>query len=466
MGGANPNQRGVARRWTSEEEKDLRVLVEDLGTGKWSHVAERLGSGRTASGVEQHWQIMTGQRKRNGKNPQFREGGGGTSGGVGVGVPVAAPPAHHLPPTPPPQATAQGGFYDHHPQGRGGGLPQYTNHHLSAVQHASMGHPPPQQHASMGHPPPSSYHHGGYPTSSMMQPPPVAASHHVQHRYPPAPMYAPPPLPPQQHLPSHPYPAMMQHQHPTHRDVAASQRNQHVVGPTPQMVAAMASSSRLGGPAPPASLVRGMPSERGVAHRWTVDEESRLRALVGEIGKNKWAVIAESLGTGRSASGVEQHWQIMIGQRKRNSSAKTSLRPSTTATTTTANSAALIMNAHAPAARPPLMTATLGGGSGAPLTSGAAGDHHHGGDHNGGGGHHQRRHHREAASDAEQDATDGLLMMPPATTMANGDYDDHKADTTKLLGAPDLPRREDYPHHLEHQLPGRTPPAPTGDYIY
>lgn len=60
-----------------------------------------------------------------------------------------------------------------------------------------------------------------------------------------------------------------------------------------------------------------------VVHRWTVDEEARLRALVQEIGKGKWSKIAERLGTGRSASGVEQHWQIMIGQRKRNSSAKT-----------------------------------------------------------------------------------------------------------------------------------------------
>lgn len=46
-----------------------------------------------------------------------------------------------------------------------------------------------------------------------------------------------------------------------------------------------------------------------------------------EIGKGKWAMIADNLGTGRSASGVEQHWQIMIGQRKRNSSAKTPPKP-------------------------------------------------------------------------------------------------------------------------------------------
>ena len=32
----------------------------------WQKISEKLGSGRTASGVEQHWQVMTGQRQRNG----------------------------------------------------------------------------------------------------------------------------------------------------------------------------------------------------------------------------------------------------------------------------------------------------------------------------------------------------------------------------------------------------------------
>lgn len=65
-----------------------------------------------------------------------------------------------------------------------------------------------------------------------------------------------------------------------------------------------------------------LPMDRScVSHRWTVDEEARLRTLVQEMGKGKWAAVAEALGSGRSASGVEQHWQIMIGQRKRNSSA-------------------------------------------------------------------------------------------------------------------------------------------------
>ena len=54
--------------------------------------------------------------------------------------------------------------------------------------------------------------------------------------------------------------------------------------------------------------------------RWTDDEEVRLRELVTEFGTRgqAWPVIAERLGTGRTHAAVEQHWQIMIGKRKRN----------------------------------------------------------------------------------------------------------------------------------------------------
>ena len=53
----------------------MRALVQELGsTGHWPAIAERLGSGRTTAGVEQHWQILTGRRKRNTPN-------GGSHGG-------------------------------------------------------------------------------------------------------------------------------------------------------------------------------------------------------------------------------------------------------------------------------------------------------------------------------------------------------------------------------------------------
>ena len=50
--------------------------------------------------------------------------------------------------------------------------------------------------------------------------------------------------------------------------------------------------------------------------RWTQDEDARLREAVAELGKGKWGLVADRLGTGRTPSAVEQHWQVMTGQRK------------------------------------------------------------------------------------------------------------------------------------------------------
>ena len=48
-------------------------------------------------------------------------------------------------------------------------------------------------------------------------------------------------------------------------------------------------------------------------------EAVRCSAQVGEHGaKRSWQKISEKLGSGRTASGVEQHWQVMTGQRQRN----------------------------------------------------------------------------------------------------------------------------------------------------
>ena len=53
---------------------------------------------------------------------------------------------------------------------------------------------------------------------------------------------------------------------------------------------------------------------RAVAHRWTPQEEAQLSALVEELGpRGKWGQIAEKLASGRTSSGVEQHWKIMHG---------------------------------------------------------------------------------------------------------------------------------------------------------
>mmetsp|Transcript_4560 Transcript_4560/g.9878 ORF Transcript_4560/g.9878 Transcript_4560/m.9878 type:complete len:419 (-) Transcript_4560:115-1371(-) len=58
---------GKAQRWTQEEEVKLKEMVNELGAhGHWTTIAERLGTGRSGGGVEQHWQIMAGRRKPRG----------------------------------------------------------------------------------------------------------------------------------------------------------------------------------------------------------------------------------------------------------------------------------------------------------------------------------------------------------------------------------------------------------------
>jgi len=63
-------------------------------------------------------------------------------------------------------------------------------------------------------------------------------------------------------------------------------------------------------------VVEDCTKRRGKNPRWTPDEEANLRQLLQELG-NSWAPIAERLGTGRTAAGVEQHWQVLTGRRKR-----------------------------------------------------------------------------------------------------------------------------------------------------
>ena len=74
-------------RWTPEEEVRLRALVEELGEKDWTSVAGRLETGRSPAGVEQHWQIMSGKRKRNGEaltKKKTDEDGTGEAGEAGA----------------------------------------------------------------------------------------------------------------------------------------------------------------------------------------------------------------------------------------------------------------------------------------------------------------------------------------------------------------------------------------------
>ena len=50
--------RAAPRRWSADEEASLRRLVGELGRDAWETIAERLGTGRSASACEQKWQAL------------------------------------------------------------------------------------------------------------------------------------------------------------------------------------------------------------------------------------------------------------------------------------------------------------------------------------------------------------------------------------------------------------------------
>ena len=58
------NARGTRKAWwTPQEEANLQTLMGEMGTGRnWPAIAERLGTGRTPSAVEDHWRRHTGRR--------------------------------------------------------------------------------------------------------------------------------------------------------------------------------------------------------------------------------------------------------------------------------------------------------------------------------------------------------------------------------------------------------------------
>ena len=171
-------------RWTTEEEERLRALVGQQGDRAWVKVAEALGTGRTPAGVDQHWQIMSGKRKRNGKKAESM-----------------------------PVATAVTTYSE-------GAVPEATGVVVTSFDLSSS---------------------EGVGTVALIE----------------------------------------------------------------------------GGPVEKEKKTRTRRSS-GKILRWTPEEEAKLKEAVDEKGvRGQWQAIAEDLGTGRTPAGVDQHWQIMSGRRKR-----------------------------------------------------------------------------------------------------------------------------------------------------
>ena len=116
----DPKSRTVAHRWTADEEEELRGLVAELGArGKWPQIAERLDSGRTPSGVEQHWKIMNGAHhgtKKQKTTSPVPQPGGAPPAPVAVPNVAVVQPQHEaavvaaapLAPLPPPEVSLLG----------------------------------------------------------------------------------------------------------------------------------------------------------------------------------------------------------------------------------------------------------------------------------------------------------------------------------------------------------------------
>ena len=103
-------------------------------------------------------------------------------------------------------------------------------------------------------------------------------------------------------------------------------------GGNPELCSNLSSSAEVPTIDVDATLGTDMPAVKkkrthagGKLLRWTPDECAELMGLVEERGgwkegwrAREWQVVADGLGTGRSAAGVKQHWHVLSGRRKPN----------------------------------------------------------------------------------------------------------------------------------------------------
>ena len=237
----------------------MREAVSELGKGKWTLVADRLGTGRSPSAVEQHWQIVTGQRKSKGRHAaahlQHRARTMGASApGAQAFVLAGGSVTPHLPGLAPP---------GEQPREKGGARWTPDEEHELKRLIEEVG------------------------AKGQWR---VIADRLRSGRSP----------------------------------GAVEQHWQIMTGGRKGSSATRLAQQRLEVEDGDGDAKRSRATKtRAVAHRWTPQEEAQLSALVEELGpRGKWGQIAEKLASGRTSSGVEQHWKIMHGAHHGNKKAR------------------------------------------------------------------------------------------------------------------------------------------------
>jgi len=320
--------KGVARaRWNHDEEEKLQKLVDEHGAKRsWQKISETLGSGRTASGVEQHWQVMTGQRQRNGATvtkeaqaavPNALLAVGQKDGGSGAERRTSARWTQDE------EARLRDAVAE---LGKGkwtlvaerlgtGRSPSAVEQHWQIVtgQRKSKG-----RHASA---------HQQHRTQQVVAPQVYSVLGANQ----PVPLEAPVPREkggarwtPDEEVQlkalieevgaKGQWRVIAERLRSGRSPGAVEQHWQIMTGGRKGSSATRLAQQAAAGESDDDPAKARNAKSRAVAHRWTPQEETELSNLVEDLGsRGKWPQIAERLTSGRTASGVEQHWKIMHG---------------------------------------------------------------------------------------------------------------------------------------------------------
>ncbi|KAL1529807.1 hypothetical protein AB1Y20_000739 [Prymnesium parvum] len=273
-------------RWTPEEEERLKLAVHELGEKSWTLVAERLGNGRSATGIDQHWAIMMGKRKRPSKKDGEEEAGSPMTSSIATAtIQAEVMPADGVNGI----ATELNANSVEKRRRHGGSTSRWT----------------PEEEAKL---------------KELVSQFGVRAWTQVTDG-----------------LGTSRTPSGVEQ----HWQVMNGKRKRKDRGSGVQATAITAIATNPDGTeimptaytAPDGTVVPMVPTlanpdgpkakrhrtPGGKTQRWSPEEEEKLKALVAEYSSSgHWPTIAEKLETGRTTAGVEQHWQILTGRRKRN----------------------------------------------------------------------------------------------------------------------------------------------------